>query len=266
MRAITEEIRKVGLFHNLTTDKGSEFTSSAFRNSMKKEEVVHHLVDTGDKNKMGKVERFHRTLRGLIQKHMTANNTANWVGVLPDLLENYNNTYHSRIKSTPNDADLLKIIGEERGRTEDVLEAEMENYLEVGDKVRLLRPKETFEKGGQQYYKGIYSIHSINRHSYTLKNAAGAVLENRVKFYEVERVGEVEGHLERRKGVDAVALAKKSAKVEDVLQREGLEKVKNLNAARPKRQVKLKVDENNVEKQLNITRKREKKAPRRFGE
>ena len=33
-------------------------------------------------------------------KYFTANNTKRWMDVLPDLIHNYNNTYHRSIKMT----------------------------------------------------------------------------------------------------------------------------------------------------------------------
>ena len=264
IKDITEDIKKRGKFVNLTTDNGSEFISKTFRAYMEKEGVTQHFADAGDwgKNSMGKVERFNRTIRGLIQKHMTAKNTTKWVDVLPDLLDNYNNTFHSSIKSTPNKADVEEVIEEENETAREVVAEEME--LKEGDKVRLLKPRETFQKGGQQYYKGIYTIHKRNHQSYTLLNPAGDVLGHRVKFYDVERVGEVQTDTEKKKGKDAVVAAKKDTQIDAKIARAGIERAKDTAAPRPKRNVKKKTfGEDFVEESVNITGKRvRKKNPR----
>ena len=50
------------------------------------------------------VERFNRTLKDRMYKYFTANDTKRWVDVLPDLVYNYNNSYHRSIKMTPVEA------------------------------------------------------------------------------------------------------------------------------------------------------------------
>jgi hypothetical protein len=46
---------------------------------------------------MGKIERFNRTIRDKLNKWMSATNSVEWVSIIDDLMENYNNTYHSSI-------------------------------------------------------------------------------------------------------------------------------------------------------------------------
>jgi len=47
------------------------------------------------------VEQFNRTIKGMIMQYMAASNSRRYLDVLPKIVKNYNNTYHTTIKSTP---------------------------------------------------------------------------------------------------------------------------------------------------------------------
>jgi len=47
------------------------------------------------------VEQFNRTIKGMIMQYIAASNLHRYLDVLPKIVENYNNTYHTTIKSTP---------------------------------------------------------------------------------------------------------------------------------------------------------------------
>jgi len=49
----------------------------------------------------GQVEQFNRTIKGMIMQYMAASNLRRYLDVLPKIVENYNNTYHTTIKRTP---------------------------------------------------------------------------------------------------------------------------------------------------------------------
>jgi hypothetical protein len=60
------------------------------------------------------VERFNRTLKEIMWKRFTAENTRNWIEMLDKLLHEYNNRRHSTIGMTPVKASLkeneMKVI------------------------------------------------------------------------------------------------------------------------------------------------------------
>jgi len=60
------------------------------------------------------VERFNRTIKGMIRKYMAANNLCRYLDVLHKIVENYNNTYHTTIKSTPAEVWAGDHIGQAR--------------------------------------------------------------------------------------------------------------------------------------------------------
>ena len=50
------------------------------------------------------IERFNRTLKQIMWKYFTANNTNAYLNNLPDMVKKYNNTKHRSIKMTPTNA------------------------------------------------------------------------------------------------------------------------------------------------------------------
>ena len=79
------------------TDKGREFYNKDVKGLVE-------LYSTENEEKSSIVERWIRTMKEKMWKYFTDNNTYTYIGVLPDLVEEYNNTVHSSIKMTPIDA------------------------------------------------------------------------------------------------------------------------------------------------------------------
>ena len=87
----------------MNCDNGSEWISTPFKKLCKDNIIQINYIDVGDHNKLGIVDRFVRTLRGMINKYMTMHNTTKYINVIDDLVENYNTSYHSGIKMIPDD-------------------------------------------------------------------------------------------------------------------------------------------------------------------
>ncbi len=119
--------------------------------------------------------------------------TLRWIDVLDKLISNYNNSVHSRTGYAPNNvnaknANEIRNKEKERsGRAYDVI-----NSFAVGDKVRILKKEEIFQKGKPTYSKGIYTVVEIDKLALIVKNAKGDILERRIKPYEVYEVDEIE--------------------------------------------------------------------------
>ncbi len=107
--------------------------------------------------------------------------------------DNYSNSVHSRTGYAPNkvtakNANEIRNKEKERSaRAYDVI-----NSFQVGDKIRILKKKEIFQKGKQTYSKGIYTVVAIDKLALIVKNDKGVVLDRRIKPYEVYEVDEVE--------------------------------------------------------------------------
>ena len=134
--------------------------------------------DPGSKNRTGIVERVLRTIKNLIKRYITQNDTTKYIDVLPDLIYNYNHSYHRTIRTTPfkaittNKTDIKpdnKIIGElPKGEHVRVLAPrnKLTNAKELGERNK-------FAKGDVAYYsKDVYEVTGRDRNQYVVKNTS----------------------------------------------------------------------------------------------
>ena len=82
--------------------KVENFYNSEFKKLLEKNGIL--MYHTFNEGKAVVVERFNRTLKNIMWKHLTANNTNKYLDVLPSIIEKYNNTFHRTIKMTPKEA------------------------------------------------------------------------------------------------------------------------------------------------------------------
>jgi len=85
----------------IQSDNGSEFTNAQMRELLDNLHIKHITSLPYKPSSNGQVEQFNRTIKGMIQQYMAASNSCRYLDVLPKIVENYNNTYHTTIKSTP---------------------------------------------------------------------------------------------------------------------------------------------------------------------
>ena len=166
-----EEIIKDTKPKIIQCDYGKEFINSEFRNLLKSYNIELQLIQVGDKNKIGIINRMCRTLRELLNKYMTAYKTTRYIDVLDKLVNNYNNSKHSTILFTPNEAS--KHVEEiQKINTVRYKEAvRTETHFKIGDKVRCIINLSAFEKHTlPKWSKTVFTIESKTEHSYTLSN------------------------------------------------------------------------------------------------
>ena len=85
----------------LWTDKGTEFYNRQVKRVLAANNVT--LYSTENEEKSSVVERWNRTMKNLMWKYFTANNTQKYLDVRSGMVEKYNNTYHRSIKLKPTD-------------------------------------------------------------------------------------------------------------------------------------------------------------------
>lgn len=135
----------------LQTDNGKEFTNKCFKNLMKKYSIIHFTT----KNKEIKcaiVERFNKTLKNKMFKLFTSKGNNEYIEEINDLIESYNNTYHSSIKMKPNDVSednshivFKNLYGFKNKR--ELLRNLKNPKHKKGDKVRLKYEKKIMDRG-----------------------------------------------------------------------------------------------------------------------
>ena len=86
----------------LESDRGTEFYNSIFQSFLKSKNI-HHYSRFKDKGP-SIAERVIRTVRNLLKKPIFLAGNADWLSELPSVIKQYNNTIHSSINMTPNQA------------------------------------------------------------------------------------------------------------------------------------------------------------------
>ena len=164
-------------------DKGKEFYNKDVK------ELIE-LYSTENEEKSSVVERWIRTMKEKMWKYFTDNNTNVYVGILPDLVEDYNNTKHSSIKMTPVEASKKKNeIRVWRNLYPDPLKIiDINPKFSIGDKVTISKKKKTFEKGyTTRWTKDIFTIVEVKHTSpvtYKIADLNGEEIQG--SFYEPE--------------------------------------------------------------------------------
>ena len=87
--------------NKIWVDQGSEFYNNVFKKWLKDNDII--MYSTHNEGKSVVAERFIRTLKNKIYKHMTAISKNVYFNVLDDIVREYNNTYHRTIKMKPVD-------------------------------------------------------------------------------------------------------------------------------------------------------------------
>ena len=82
--------------NKIWVDQGSEFYNNSFKKLLKDNDIS--MYSTHNEGKSVIPEKFLRTLKNKIYKHMIAISKNVYFDVLDDIVDEYNNTYHKTIK------------------------------------------------------------------------------------------------------------------------------------------------------------------------
>ena len=129
----------------LTTDSGKEFINKSVNKLNEKYNIKHYtIVSKGAAypTRTAIVERFNRTLWGLIARYTETVDTFKFIDVLQDLIKNYNTNKHTGIQATPFDVYNKKQFPNQ--------EIKVAAKFNIGDLVRI---KEKKKKLGAKSYE-----------------------------------------------------------------------------------------------------------------
>ena len=124
------------------------------------------MYSTFNERKSVVAERFIRTLKNKLYKHMAATGKNVYYDVLDDRVNKYNNTKHSTIKMEPKD------VKNDNNRTYIDVHNEKKTRYNVGDRVRISKFKNIFPNWSRE----IFIINKINDtvpYTYNLKDLNG---------------------------------------------------------------------------------------------
>ena len=139
-------------------DKGKEFYN-------KDVQSLIELYSTENEEKSCVVERWNRTMKEQMYKYFTANSTKKYINILPSLVNQYNNTFHSSIKMTP--------IQGSKKKNENIVflnlypdlinkQTTKKHKYSVGDKVRITKKRGIFDKGyAPRWTEEVFTISSL---------------------------------------------------------------------------------------------------------
>jgi hypothetical protein len=159
-----EKIIKLVKPQAIRTDHGNEF-KGAF-NTLLKIHSIKHILTSSPEIKANYVERFHRTFRDKLAKHMTYYSNQNWTRVYKKIIESYNSTPHTSLLKNmcPNDVgpenvgDLLsKMLKKCKSSKKRVV-------FKVGQLVRITSLKKSFAKASKETYTDeLFKIKSVSQ-------------------------------------------------------------------------------------------------------
>ena len=87
--------------NKIWVEKGSEFYNNSFKEWLQDNDIA--IYSTHNEGKSVFAERFIRTLKNKIYKHMTSVSKNVYFDKLDNIVNEYNNTYHTTIKMKPID-------------------------------------------------------------------------------------------------------------------------------------------------------------------
>ena len=140
--------------NKIWVDQGSEFYNHVFKKWLSGNDVI--MYSTFNEGKSVVAERFIRTLKNKLDKHMTASGKNVYYDVLDDVVNKYNNTKHSTIKMKPIDVGDNKRVNIDEHKEKD-------SRFKVGERVRISKFKKIFAKGSTpNWSKEIFIVDKIN--------------------------------------------------------------------------------------------------------
>ena len=151
--------------NKIWVDQGGEFYNYVFEKWLS--DIDINMYSTYKEGKSVVAERFIRTLKNKLYKHMTTTGKNVYYNVLDDVVNKYNNTKHSTIKMKPIDVKNNKRVYIDKHNEKD-------SKFKVGDRVRISRYKNIFAKGyAPNWSSEIFIVDKINDtvpYTYNLKD------------------------------------------------------------------------------------------------
>ena len=155
--------------NKIWVDQGGEFYNNVFKKWLSDNDIIMYSTFNEDKSVVA--ERFIRTLKNKLYKHMTATGKNVYFDVLDDIVNEYNNTKHSAIKMKPKD------VGDDNKRVYIDEHTKKDSRFKVGDRVRISKFKNIFAKGYiPNWSKEVFIVDKINDtvpYTYNLKDLNG---------------------------------------------------------------------------------------------
>ena len=180
-------------------DKGSEFYNAYFKKWLRDNDIV--MYSTHKEGKSVVAERFIRTLKSKIYKYMTSVSKNVHIDKLDDIVDEYNNTYHTTVKMKPADVkDNTYINADKEINNKD-------SKFKVGHRVRISKYENIFAKGYMPNWSEevfvIKKVKNIIPWTYVINDLNGEKITGTFYEKELQKINQEELRIEKvikRKG------------------------------------------------------------------
>ena len=175
---------------SIISDRGTEYYNAKMNHLFDRYGINHYSIR--GPHKAAVAERFIRTIKGRIEKYFYASKIFRWLNILDAFIENYNNTYHRSIEMAPNEvneANSQMVFDLLYPQNRDARKPR----LQIGDRVRILKPKTIFDKGytrawSEELYviKNTFTDGAVDY--YTIEDLNGEEKSRKKYFWELNLV------------------------------------------------------------------------------
>ena len=183
-------------------------------------------------NSLGLIDRYTRTIKSKILKYQLSSGNINFIDVLQEIVDNYNNSSHSSLKDqSPNDVFNNKKLQIDK-KNEDLiynLEVKENIKLNIGTHVRIFNSKKIFDKEGQTFSKKIYSISEQVGNKYKVADDEDNIKKKLYKFNELQiiekdKIEPINNNVNKK-----INQLKIKHKINEELKRDDIDKTKIIN-------------------------------------
>ena len=203
----------------IETDKGSEFNNSEFKKFCEENNIILDLIKS-DSNKLGIINRWHRTIKEKLVKYFDSFDTVRWIDIIDKIVYNYNHTKNRGIGYKPIEVnDFIENMIRQKKKLEGENIRSNEKEYQVGQYVRELTDKNIFDdKMKSKYSNEIYEITKVNNNSLIIKNDKNDLFK--IKKDEVKIVNKpTENNIKLKEKI----IANKEHKQQRILKKVGVE-------------------------------------------
>ena len=152
--------------NKIWVDQGGQFYNNIYKKWLSDNDII--MYSTYNEGKSVAAERFIRTLKSKLYKHMTAIGKNVYYDVLDDVVNKYNNAKHSTIKMKPID------VGNNNKRVYIDEHNKKDSKFKVDDRVRISKFKNIFAEGYTPNWSSeIFIVDKVNEtvpYTYNLKD------------------------------------------------------------------------------------------------
>ncbi|KAK3916148.1 Putative uncharacterized transposon-derived protein [Frankliniella fusca] len=172
----------------LFSDKGKEYINKTFQKFLKENNITYIHIHNPD-IKCSNVERWQRTIKSKLFKRFTYTEKYRYEdGLLDDIVDAYNHTYHRSIKMRPVDVTSDRVLEVYNNLYHGMNNSIKKPKYKVSDYDRISREKQVFEKGYTwNWSEEIFKIVQVIPHAvpvYRLEDLDKDPIEG--TFYEME--------------------------------------------------------------------------------